>query len=64
MATLTGGPAYWGPTTLTVPASAADGTVATTVTATTARKAALVISHARHSVNDRIRPRRIGSSTR
>ena len=66
MVTPTGGPLYWGPDgTGTAPAaSAVDGTVATTVTTTTTRKAALVASHAFHSVSDRIRPRRTGSSTR
>ena len=65
MATFTGGPLYSAPATRTgSAASAVEGRVAATVMATTPRQAALVISHAFHSVNDRICPRRIGSSTR
>ena len=64
--TLTGGPEYWVPAALVNPAAASAGVgrVASTVTKTTARNAPEVVTQARHSVNDRIRPRRIGSSTR
>jgi hypothetical protein len=64
--TVTGGPVYIEPLGVgTVPAaSAVDGRVAATVTATTPKNAALVINQAFHSVSDRILPRRIGCSTR
>ena len=64
-ATRTGGPEVIVPLASEGPAtSAALGSVAATVTATTPKKAPEVTSQLRHSASVAIRPKRIGRSTR